>query len=262
MNPLLHPEAPSPAAHRDGVERVLESLGTDSWPQVFIGTFSGYVATVVYDHLRVGHRPHRVAELLPIWIVAIGAVMFLLVVIRRHRYERRTFAGFALVGSSFLAEVLICIAAPGLRTSYSVRYVLSLLVTSGAGLLVVPAMMRVHRLLSTVGIRRPTAREAEARAAEDRARYGWLCDAVSADRRRAACRAMGFTDWMDGFVRFAIPERIANEEFGDTQERVVRHLKIGGKPWMVYVRVLLATLLIVLNAVREVCASFLGKRSS
>ena len=74
---------------------------------------------------------------------------------------------------------------------------------------------------------------------------------------RAAARVAIVFD----FIELLVPKRLADEEIGDALERIARLAREGRPKWQIYVKGASAVFFVLLNWLREVTSSLLGKKN-
>ncbi len=63
------------------------------------------------------------------------------------------------------------------------------------------------------------------------------------------------------FIELLVPKRVAAEEIGDAMELIARLLREGGPAWQIYLKAITTAFFVLLNGVREVTSSLLGKKN-
>jgi len=80
-------------------------------------------------------------------------------------------------------------------------------------------------------------------------------------RERALNRAAARVATVFDLIELLVPRRIADEEIGDALELIGRLAAEGRPRWQIYLKAASATFFVLLNAVREVSSSLLGKKN-
>jgi hypothetical protein len=80
-------------------------------------------------------------------------------------------------------------------------------------------------------------------------------------RDRTLTRAAARVTRVFNFIELLVPRRLADEEIGDAMELIDRLALAGCPRWQIYLKAASAVLFVLLNAVREVSSSVLGKKN-
>jgi hypothetical protein len=81
------------------------------------------------------------------------------------------------------------------------------------------------------------------------------------ERATARMNALGRVEAGFDFIELLVPKRVADEEIGDALELIARLMREGRPAWQIYLKALSAAFFVLLNGVREVTSSLLGKKN-